>query len=63
AFSVAGPCMWNTLPLNLRAFDNAIVFKRHLKTLLLTECYQDLLRVFHFCFINFIFIHVIIGFI
>ncbi|ELU16845.1 hypothetical protein CAPTEDRAFT_89266, partial [Capitella teleta] len=43
AFSVADPRMWNSLQLNLRAIDNAIVFKRHLKTLLFTECYQDFL--------------------
>ena len=37
AFSVAGPSLWNSIPTSLRFTTNLLTFKKHLKTLLMSE--------------------------
>lgn len=41
AFSISGPVVWNTLPLELRKKDSLQAFKKHLKTHFFTLAYQD----------------------
>jgi hypothetical protein len=40
-FSVAGPIMWNKLPSELQNCKTTITFKKHLKTLLFQQCYNE----------------------
>ena len=50
AFSVAGPGVWNSLPVAVREADSLHSFRRKLKTHLLTLCFNDWLSVFtNFC--------------
>ena len=44
AFSCAGPKLWNSLPLTIRAEKETEVFKKKLKSLLMTEA-DDLYRM------------------
>jgi hypothetical protein len=37
AFSVCGPLLWNSLPVNIRCESNLNIFKCHLKTFLFTQ--------------------------
>ena len=39
-FSVPGPTVWNTLPLNIRKIDNYANFKKNLKTHLFKTAYK-----------------------
>ena len=39
AFAVAGPTIWNSLPVELRSIDNVNTFKTQLKTHLFKRCY------------------------
>jgi hypothetical protein len=41
AFCVAGPTLWNSLPLCLREERNFASFKAHLKTFLFRKAYND----------------------
>ena len=41
AFSVAGPRLWNELPLDIRTVSDVNVFKRRLKTHLFHQAYLD----------------------
>ena len=40
AFSVAGPTLWNELPMSLRESGSLDIFKKKLKTHLFIECYS-----------------------
>ena len=39
-FSVLGPTLWNTLPLDIRKIDNYASFKKNLKTYLFKVAYK-----------------------
>lgn len=39
SFSVAGPKLWNELPLCIRSISSFPAFKKHLKTYIFTECF------------------------
>ena len=43
SFSVAGPKIWNGLPIDVRQSETADSFKTKLKTFLFRKCYSDLL--------------------
>ena len=43
SFSVAGPKIWNSLPVELCLSETVISFKNKLKTYLFHKCYSDVL--------------------
>ena len=43
SFSVAGPMIWNSLPVDLHLSETVDSFKTKLKTSLFYKCYSDLL--------------------
>ena len=40
AFKSAAPRLYNTLPQEVRLLDNIVTFKKQLKTILFTDCYD-----------------------
>ena len=41
SFAIAAPRLWNELPLNIRTAKNVTVFKKLLKTYLMSETFYD----------------------
>lgn len=41
SFAVAGPKLWNSLPLELRNVTDIVAFKKNLKTFLFKKCYYE----------------------
>ena len=41
SFAIAAPRLWNVLPLNIRTAKNVTIFKKLLKTHIMSETFQE----------------------